>query len=211
MAITFPRQLHSDELAECTFKTNDGVALNRTANNRAISAVDRYDPWISATFRTRRLYPAERHAWAAWKESLRGGMKSFLAYDASRRQPINYPNGVPEILAETWDGEGTLDAIAARSVTVENVPTGFKLMPGDAFGLVEDGHYGWWLVTEESTAGVSSMVISVDPYIPLTLFSTAAVAVLYRPQAEFVLDPDSWETSNDIDFAPITFQGLQKY
>ena len=211
MAITFPRELYSYELAVCTFSLMDGVALNRAANGRVISAVDQFDPWILGKFKTRRLMPAERRAWVAWKNSLQGGMKSFLAWDASRQYPITYPNGVPEIIASTWDGEGTLSALAARQLTVGGAPTGFTLVPGDHVGLVEGGAYGVFDVTETAVAGASTMTISVDPFVPLTVFTTAATVVLFRPKARFVLDPDSWEDEGDIEFSPISFQGFQRY
>src|SRR5690606_10340341 len=113
MAITFPRELNSYQLAECTFSIVEGVAPSRAGKGRAITAIDQFDPWVMARIRTGPLTHAERRAWSAWKNSLRGGMKHFLAYDQARSWLLNYPHGVPEILAETWDGEAIVTELSA--------------------------------------------------------------------------------------------------
>lgn len=210
MAISYPRDLHSYELIESTFELITFVGINRLENNRAISAVDHLDPYWEAKFITRRLYQHERAAWKAWKDSLRGGMQAFLAYDITRKYPIAYPNGVPEIIATTWNGQGDVTALSGRLITCTGAPSGFTLKPGDMVGLVESGAYGLFRVTEEVVA-TSSIAIPVEPLIPLTLFSTSAVAYLYRPKAMFTLDPESWDGPANMDFASISFSAIQRY
>lgn len=212
MAITFPRELPFYRFKECTFATVEGTALNRTANGRAISAVEQYDPWIQASFKTTPLFPAERKVWSAWKSSLRGGMKSFLAYDASRPEPIAYPKGVPEIIATTWDGTGIVTALSARAATVSGLPAGYQASAGDHVGFVLSGRYSVHTLTESDVANGSGIIsVDFDPYIVQTLFTIGATAVFWRPKARFVLDPESWEESADIDFSPIGFVGLQVF
>ncbi|MBX3580839.1 MAG: hypothetical protein KF810_02945 [Rhizobiaceae bacterium] len=207
----FPRELNSYQLAECTFLIVEGVALSRAGKGRAITAIDQFDPWVMARIRTGPLTHAERRAWSAWKNSLRGGMKHFLAYDQARSWLLNYPHGVPEIIAETWNGEAIVTELSAYEMTVEGAPEGFVMLPGDALGLVLDGKHGWFEVTEASTAGGDEMTIAFAPYAPPTLFTVGSTAVLYRPKAKFVLDPDSWEETADTKLSPISFTALQVF
>ena len=195
MAITFPRELlNYDHLVECTFSFVDGTTVNRTANNRAISAVEYFDSFIQASITTRPLYGPERREWSAWKNSLRGGMKSFLAYDNTREYPIAYPDGYPGIIDLSWNGQGVATVLAARSATIDGVPAGYVASPGDHVGFVQAGHYSVHEITEGGTSsGAEELAISFDPYIPLQMFSVGAVAVLYRPKARFILDQRSWE------------------
>lgn len=212
MALPDPRELPFYAFRKSTWKFVEGSALNRTSNGRAISVVDQYNPFIMAEFATRALYPNERRQFSAWKNSLQGGLKSFLAYDQSRAFPIAYPGGVPEIIATTWNGSGITTALSARSMQVSGVPSGYVASAGDHVGLVQDGHYTVHEITEGGTATVGEVLtVSFDPYVPLQMFSIGATAVLWRPKARFVLDPESWEDEGGIDFAPITFTGLQVF
>lgn len=209
MAITYPREIPFYAFRSCTWEVVEGVAINRTSSGAAISAVDQYHPWWKATFETRRLTPAERRVWSAWKNSLRGGMKSFLAYDQSRAFPIAYPTGA---LPGAWDGEGVVTALAARTMTVDGVPVGYQASVGDHVGLVLDGHYSVHEIVEAAVAdGAGELDLSFEPYVSLQMFSIGAVAMLLRPKARFILDPGEWEESGDIEFSPIRFVGLQVF
>jgi hypothetical protein len=215
MTITYPRELHGYELATCTFTFHEGVSVSRTGRGRAISAVEDSDPYLGLSITTRRLMLEERHPWEAWKDSLRGGLKSFLAYDVSRKEPLAYGDGVPQITAGTWDGEGTIatGGLAAHSITAAlntGAPADFKMMAGDHIGLVEGGKYGVFRVTEDATAGSGSIAVSVDPFIPTTVFTTAATVVFRRPKAEFILLSDSWSNPVNTEYAPISFDAVQK-
>ena len=209
MVVTYPRDLHNYRLSTCTFTFNDGVSVSRTASGRAVSAVEHSDPYLGLKVQTPRLQISERHPWEAWKDSLRGGLKSFLAYDISRKEPLAYPNGVPQIVAGTWDGTGTLSDLDAHLITATGAPTGFKMTAGDHIGLVEGGKYGVFRVTEDATA-TTSIAVSVDPFIPSTVFTTAATVVFWRPKAEFILLSSTWSNPVNTDFAPISFEAVQK-
>lgn len=213
MTITFPRELFSyDHLEACTFMTVNGDAVNRTQNGRAVSAVDHYNPWIRAEIETGPLYPEDRRGWSAWKNSLRGAMKSFLAYDLSRQYPLAYPAGIPGVVASTWNGQGVALSLAARSTTLDGVPTGYVATPGDAIGFVQDGHYSWHEITEGGTAnGSEELTVAFDPYIPLEMFSAGATGVLWRPKARFIIEPDSWQERGDEARSPISFRALQVF
>lgn len=217
MAITFPRELvNYDHLVECTFSIVDGVAVNRTANSRAISAVEYYNPFIAAQFATRPLDGPDRRAWSAWKNSLRGGMKSFLAYDNTRQFPIAYPEGYSGLIdyGGAWNGTGLATELEARLVEISGVPAGYIASPGDHVGFVQDGHYSVHEITEGGTATVSDILtVSFDPYIPLQMFTIGATVNLYKPKARFILDQGSWREDGVAPNTPtpISFSGSQVY
>lgn len=210
MTITYPRALHSYSLAECSFLLVEAVSLSRGVGGKTVAAVEVADPYWRAIFRTPNLAHTDKLGWAAWKNSLRGGLKTFLAFDWSRREPKAYPNGVPEILAATWDGEGTIDTLAAYLVTAAGAPEGFVMTAGDHIGLVEDGRYGLFTVTETVAAGASTIAVPVEPAVPLTVFTSAATVVFRRPLAEFILLADTWDERSMVDISPISFEAVQK-
>lgn len=203
-------ELHSYELNESTFTFTEQVSLSRSAGGKAVASVEYGDPYLHARFVTLRLALAARHGWEAWKDSLRGGMKSFLAWDASRPQPLAYPAGVPEIVAGTWNGQGTVSAIATHLVTAAGAPQGFMMMPGDHIGIVQSGKHGLFRVTEEVTAGESSIAVPVDPAIPVNIFTAAATVHFHRPKAEFIILPSTWSNPVNAEFSPISFEAVQK-
>ncbi len=217
MAITFPRELvNYDQLVEATFSLVDGTAVNRWANARAISAVEYYNPYFVAKFGTRPLYGPERRDWSAWKNSLRGGMKSFLAYDNTRQFAIAYPAGCPLLtdFGGAWNGQGISTALSARSVTLGGAAVGYVASPGDHVGFVQDGHYSLHEITEGGTAnGSGVLTVAFDPYVPLEMFSIGATVVLYKPKARFILDQESWEEANGQPNKPIpiAFAGSQVF
>lgn len=213
MTISYPRTFPADsEIRISTWKPVLGVALNRYGNGKAVSAVDQYDPWFRAEFQTVPLAPQRRRVWSAWRNSLRGGMKSFLAYDAMRSFPLAYPAGVPSIIAGTWNGSGITTALSARGMTVEGVAAGYQASVGDHVGLVQDGKYSVHEIVEAAAAdGSGDISIIFEPYVVLTMFSIGATAVFWRPKARFILDHETWEDDGDIEFTPISFVGLQVF
>ncbi len=97
-------------------------------------------------------------------------------------------------------------------MTVDGAASGYVASVGDHVGLVQDGHYSVHEITEGGTAnGSEELTISFDPYVALELFTIGATAVFYRPKARFILDPESWKESGDIEFSPIAFTGLQVF
>lgn len=204
------KELHSYVLNESTFTFVDQVSLSRSQGGKAVAVVEYGDSYLRTRFTTLRLYLHQRHAWEAWKDGLRGGLNSFLAWDASRPEPLAYPNGVPEIKAGTWDGKGTVSAIAANLITAAGAPEGFKVSAGDHLGLVQSGRYGLYRVAADATAGEATIAVPVEPVIPLNIFSSAATVVFWRPQAEFILLSETWSNPVTAEFAPISFEAVQR-
>ena len=105
----------TSEFVDCTFTLVEAVSLARTASGKAVARVEYGDPYFTARFETAPLYRPERAAWLAWDASRRGGMVSFITHDLARSELLAYPAGVPEIIAETWNGEGTVATLAAET------------------------------------------------------------------------------------------------
>lgn len=211
MTITYPRDLYSYRLGESSFSLIDLVSVSRTGGGRAISAVEYADPYWAARFVSHNpTMPAERKGWSAWKKSLRGGIKSFLAYDKTRCELIAYPKGHPSILDSSWNGHGTVSSLAPRLLTALGAPAGFTMLEGDHIGLVENNRYGLFEVQETAVRGETTIAVSVEPAIPLDIFTAAAVVVFYRPKAEFILLGDTWNERGSMEFSPVSFEAVQK-
>lgn len=212
MVITYPRALLSHDLVDCTFNLVEPVSISRAQGGRAVAAVEYADSYLTATIQTGMLTWQERNEWEAWRASLRGGLKSFVTHDVSRSQPLAYPNGVPEIIAETWNGQGTATVVAGYQITTSGAPEGFTLKSGDLIGLQAGSPLRRWVgfVSEEAVAGASSITVSVSNAVPTTIFTTGATVVFYRPQAEFILLSDTWSCSKRDFLAPVYFEAVQK-
>lgn len=212
MAITYPRSLPHHKLVECQFSLVEPVSISRTHGGRGISAVEYADPYISAVIETLPMPRSERAMWEAWRASLRGGLKSFVTYDTSRKELIAYPDGFPQIVAGSWNGQGTATAVAAHQISASGAPEGFKMMPGDLIGLQAGNPLRRWVgfVSEEATAGASTIAVPVEPALPTTIFGIGATVVFYRPQAEFILLSDTWSCSKRDFLAPVSFEAVQK-
>lgn len=211
MTISYPRDLFSYRLGECTFSLVEPVSVSRTGGGRAISAVEYADPYWSARFVTHNpTMPTERKGWSAWKKSLRGGTKSFLAYDKTRCELIAYPKGHPSIIDSSWNGQGTVSALEPRLITALGAPSEFTMHEGDHIGMVENGRYGLFEVQETVVRGGSTIAVPVEPTIPLNIFTAAATVVFYRPRAEFILLGDTWNERGTMEFSPVSFEAMQK-
>lgn len=204
--MTFP----TDRFTDCTFTLVEGVSLARTASGKAVARVEFADPYLTATLATGPLYWPERARWQAWKAAKRGGMVSFLTHDLSKPELLAYPNGHPAILDETWDGNGTVAALAARLITAAGAPSGFEMKVGDHIGLVEASRYYLGIVTADCVRGTSNIAVPVEPAVPPGIFTVAATVVFYRPQAEFILLSETFQCPRGGYVAPVSFEAVQK-
>lgn len=210
MTITYPRELPDYRLVDCTFNLNEPVSISRTHGGRGISAVEYADPYITATIQTGPIGWHERNEWEAWRASLRGGLRSFVTHDVSRERLAAYPDGVPQIVAGTWNGQGGMSAIAPHLVTATGAPSGFTMSAGDLIGLVQGGRRAVFFVSETVTRGASTIAVPVEPAVPTNIFTTAATVVFYRPKAEFILLSETWRCSKQGFLAQVSFDAGQK-
>jgi hypothetical protein len=214
MAITYPRELLDAaviDFEESSFELVNGVSLARSQSDRVLNAIQIADPYWRAHIVTQPLELNERKRWRAWYESLRHGMKTFLAYDLAHEYPIAYPTGIPAgVGSPAWDGTGDVLAIAAHEAQVGGLPVGFILSEGDYFGLVQSGRYHVFTVPETVVAQSGGIItVPVNPAIPLTAFTTSATAVFWRPRFQMIVENGSFVCPGVEGLAAVSFDGVQ--
>jgi hypothetical protein len=210
MTISYPRDLLSYEMVTSNFTLDPGTVSSRHAKGAAGTVSQVREPVWFAEFETAPMFREARARWAAWLETLSGGLKHFTAWDASQPQPLAYPDGVPAIISASWDGEATVTSLSTAGViAVSGAAANFELTDGDKVGLVEDGVYGLYRVIESVTVNGSG--VAAIPVTPLVqeMFTTSATAVLYRPKAKFQLDTSSVSIAGGVTASPIAFAGAQ--
>ncbi|QKV17859.1 hypothetical protein [Oricola thermophila] len=216
MTLTFPRQILNDRLAECTIDLDPGTeqAVHSRGRRATVSRV-REPVWFG-TFETPQLMDGDRIAWQSWGKSLRGGLRTFLAWDASRDLPLAYMSDgqMPDDGGSPWDGVATVSSLATPGqIDLTGVPAGYQATAGDRIGLEQEissrDRYGYFEIMEDATAdGSGNLSVTVEPLVP-SMFTTAAVAKLYRPLCEFRLVKDSFSAPSRVGYPAVSFQGVQ--
>lgn len=210
MAITYPRQLLSYHLSECSIELNENTSYSLSRGN--LLNVSQFVPetW-QIVVTTGLLYPEQQMPWSAWKKSLRGGMQTFIAYDTKRQRPQAYPNAnSPADIGAGWNGTATVVSRTPTQIRVSGIPATYQAKAGDRIGLEENGKYGYYEIIEDATVSAGTLLLSVFPFVHTTLFTTSAVARLWRPTCQFILDWQSWAEPTTREAAPISFQGYQR-
>jgi hypothetical protein len=156
---------------------------------------------------------APHAAWRAWRAKLRGGLNTFSTWDVNKRTPLAYPSATSAAsISGAWGGTATVTALGASgALSLSGLPAGYVLSAGDYIGLEESGRYDLYEVATTVTANGSGVVtVSVLPYLRSTVFTTAAVARIWRPVAAFILDPQSWQEDGSHTRCRISFSGTQR-
>lgn len=213
MAITYPRELPSYKLAECTFVLDDNVSMSPSARGLVVNRTQTIDPAWRAVITSGLLENEMRSIWSAWKKSLRG-LKTFVAYDLQRPTPRAYPAATaPGQISAGWSGTATVTAVgavgAAGALGLSGLPSGYQAKVGDRVGLEQGGRYGYYEILEDNTAAGGAIVLTVAPFLHTTVFTTAAVARLWRPKCQFVLDWNTWRETTVPDPTPVSFKAIQ--
>jgi hypothetical protein len=216
MAITYPRLLLNEDLTKSHFVPMRYGQTSRDAGGN-VSFTELYDARWQATYETKNLVNwLERQKWKAWLNSLRGGMKTFIGWDVSRRYPYRYQTGFGGLTKAGVGGAFTgtdvdVTALTVFSITLAQLPTNFEFSEGDTIGLTESGKYWMGEIMEAVTASSGGVVtVPVEPGIPTNIFTTAATAQVYRAAAELILMPDTIEGDTDLSYTPITFSAIQR-
>ena len=211
MARPDPLELPHYDMVSSLFTLDTGTATARHAKGKAGTDSQVRDPIWIAEFLTNSMEKVARKSFSARLAKLRFPGQTFLAWDASQRHPLNYPDGVPQILASTWDGTATILSLATPGqINVGGIPPGFALLEGDKVGIVEGGIYGLFQVDADCVAnGSGNQAIKVLPLVDTRLFSSSGTAVLYRPKAKFSLDKSSVSEDGSYLDTPISFTGYQ--
>lgn len=217
MAITFPRSLaiSNARMSECWFDLIDNVAFTPSGKNATLINLSQVnDPTWKGHFVTPILERTERPIWSAWHKSLRGGLKTFIAYDVRNSTPFAYPNAKASTdIFGSWNGTAGVSSVGTSgALGLSLLPAGYQFKVGDRVGLEQAGKYGYYEVFEDVTAsGGGTATITVGPFLHSMLF-TAGVAVcrVWRPVCQFQIDQSSWIENGTVENKAISFEGLQR-
>lgn len=204
-----PIPLPSYRMTDTDFALTSVDAYNMLPNGAGYGTELAYPYW-DVTFTVHRMNNPEHGYWDGFLDALRGAKRSFLAYDANRPTPINYPNvvGMTKAGGGTFDGTGAISAITdINHIACTGFPATFQMLTGDYVGFVEDDKYSLHrLFTDETSDGSGHITLGIEPYLVTDIFSTAATVVVYHAQGEFILKPGSKpDRSRNIEAKPLTF------
>ena len=202
MALTFPRPLPECGARSGVLSLAENVAMSPSAKGAFMNLSQVNDPvWLFAC-ETYTLRAAPRAEWGAWKASLQGGLRSFLAFDSRRRAPLAYAGArSPVDIKAGWDGTAGVVSLGAGGVlTLSGLPAQYRFTPGDRIGIEQGAplRRGYYEVIEGAGAdGAGNAVVTVTPFLHTALFAApGAVARLWRPACELVIDWTSWRDEN---------------
>lgn len=218
MAITYPRSLPgagNSRMSECWFDIVDNVSIQPSAKGSFVNLSQVNDPVWKGTFLTPILERNVRPVWSAWRKSLRGGLRLFIAYDVRHSRPIAYPAAnAPADISGGWDGTATVVAIAPgadrQKLSLSALPTTYQFKVGDRIGLEQTSHYGYYEILEDVAAVAGAAIVTVAPFLHDTIFTTGAICRVWRPLCQFILDGTSWTEQGTVENTPISFSGIQR-
>lgn len=188
MAISYPRDLPAgDWFASATFALSEGVAFNQLEGG-ALQIAEMSDPLWTLKASTYALFDKERRAvWQAWLASLRGG-KRFRCYHLDRPWPLAYGAGAAGLSWSVGAGLATLSAYSATTLTLSDLPAGYKVTAGDMMSFEWHGTLALHMALEDVTAAATSLKVTVDPPvrskpapsmgIPISLIKAPCVMVV---------------------------------
>lgn len=218
MAIIYPRPLPSDALTNCTFDLLDATAYSPSARGLKMNVSQTADPVWKASIASRPLNwmdGSDLAEWSAWKKSMRGGLKDFTAWDLNRARPLAYQAASgPADISSGWDGTATVSSVGTGGeLGLSALPATYQAKVGDRIGLKETvggvTYYGYYEALEAATASSGAVTLTVAPLIH-RVFTTSAVATLWRPVCRFIIDWQSWQESGSADRKPFSFEAYQR-
>lgn len=211
MTITYPRELPDYKLVRATFKLIDGTVSSVSHKGSKINISQIADPTWTLDIETRPMWDHERRVWAVWKNSLRGGLREFVAYDKTRR-PLAYPSARnPGDISAGWDGTANVTSLGeAGLLSLSGLPLNYVVSIGDRIGLEEGGAYGYYEVLEEVVAVAGSVTVAVVPFLHTGIFTTAATARLWDAKCKFRIDWQSWNEETVGGLSPVSFTAYQR-
>lgn len=201
-------------MQECWFDLIDNVSLSPSGRNQTlINLSQTSDPVWRGQFVTGLLDArSERPIWSAWHKSLRGGLKTFVAYDVRHATPLAYPAAkVSTDIQGGWNGTAAVSSLSGAMLGLSGLPNNYQFKVGDRVGLEQSGKYGYYEVMEDVTANGSGVAsITVAPFLHTGLFTTLAVCRVWRPVCQFVIDQSSWNEQGTVEITPVSFNGFQR-
>jgi hypothetical protein len=206
-------EIPSYSLQQCTFTPVESVGRSRIGGGTSIALTETMETVFRVDVQTIDLTQADRAAWRAWRAKLRGGLDTFSLYDVSKATPLNYLTATASTdISGSWDGTADVTSLGASgALALASLPAAYVVSLGDYIALEEGGRTDLYQASATVTANGSGVVtVSVRPYLRTGIFTASAVARLWRPKANFVLDPASWSESAGVLPSPISFSGIQR-
>lgn len=213
MAITYPRDLPSCVRVAALELVENVSASPSGGGKMNLTQVD--DPLWKLRAETWTIRQETRALWSAWKKSLRGGLRSFIAYDTRQKTPLAYPNATaPADIASGWAGTASVGSLGTSgALGLTGLPAGYMARAGDRVGIEQSGRRGYYEILEDVTAsGGGAATVTVAPFLHTAIFTAGATARLWRPKAEFVIDWSNWaEPEGSLPkYATVSFEAWQK-
>ncbi len=212
MAPIFPRELPDYGLVRATFTLVDAVRSSASHTGSRINRTRTADPTWTLEVETTPRWPDEKRPWTSWKNSMRGGLRLFLACDIART-PGEYPDArSAQDVAPGWNGTASVTGLSASGLLgLSGLPSGYRIRVGDRIGIEQAGHFGYYEVDEDVIAsGIGAVAVTVSPFLHTRLFSVGALARLWLPKAKFILDGQSWQDDGGAAPSPISFRATQQ-
>jgi hypothetical protein len=213
MTITYPRALHDvflDKFEDFDFDHFPLGNLSQTASGE-ISFQEKVGGGVwTLSLATRPLRESEHGAAHAWYLSLRGGARSFKAYDLRRPWPMAYG---PSVLSLTRSGGGTFDgtctvtAAGGETVSLSGLPAGYRFSEGDYLSFAWLGRQVLVKALQALVANSGGAVtaLSISPWL-LAGGAVPVTATLVRAWCLMRPVPRSWNGGRQ---KPAAFQAVQ--
>lgn len=213
MTITFPRDFPLDGCF--TGQASFELLYQQTqaiTGGGSVNAADLGPALWEGEFQTDVLSRADFGIWQAWISSLRGSLRLFKGRPPAWKWPQAYPRGFDGLTysGSPWSGSGNVSAIGANrdTVTINQLPNGLVLAPGDYFSIPSGSRQHLHRIIEGGTAASNSVTLTIEPTI-LPGISTGIAALFEAPYCEMVLKDRPRIMRNANKGGSIAFTGLQ--
>lgn len=218
--ITFPRDLPEingkTPFSKCSFNPSYDQLTNPARRGKIQVVNVGVDLWVME-YRTKPLTREQAELFKAWLHSLRGGARTFKAWDARRRRPEAYRagwDGINRAGGGAFDGTANVDAIGMTrdTVTIDNLPSGFELRIGDMMSFPIGGtSQSLHRVMEGVSANVGGILTAtIEPIVPLAAVADVT-CTFEKPWCLAVLDPTSISTPDENEPGPVSFNAVQTF
>ncbi|WP_342640941.1 hypothetical protein [Rhodoligotrophos ferricapiens] len=148
--------------------------------------------WV-ATYTTQTLDLIQLGAFQAWLDDRRGGLEPFLGHDPLRPLPVQYlASGLPATTSagNPFAGTGAVTALTATTIRMAGLPANFQFRAGDYVSIVEGAKRGLFRVAADLLGASNGIAtVTVQPDVPLNIFTTAATYSLIKAACLMVIDP----------------------
>jgi len=223
MAITFPRDL--PELSgnrvffnKAEFKPVYQQIVAPSRGGLVQVANIGSDLWTMA-YATPPLKHAAAKEQFAWLQSLRGGVRTFKAWDPLCRFPEAYPNGFGGMTRAgggAFDGTCTLSAIGTDrdTITLTTLPANFVFTAGDmvSFPMGASSRCLVRVLESVTGSGAGAATLTVEPWIPLAASAGTAEVTLIKPWCLAIIDAGSISGPVQPGYvASVSFNAVQTY